>query len=139
MSLRNWKREFYPVPAKEVPVEEALDHSIRKWTGLLEENRKRYKVQLEFKVLSGTGREQGHLSISTETCALCVHYLEDAIQLDPCNKCPLARLREGNACDQTMVGETGLFALSPYAALTVNGDARPMLALLLKAKWRGFK
>lgn len=40
MSLKTWKLEFYPVEASTVSKEDALDHSLRKWEGLTEENLK---------------------------------------------------------------------------------------------------
>lgn len=34
MSLAAWKAEHYPVDAANVPAEEAVAHSLRKWRGL---------------------------------------------------------------------------------------------------------
>ena len=42
MSLTTWKKEFYPVPAKKMPLRKALEHSILKWRGALPGNLRKH-------------------------------------------------------------------------------------------------
>lgn len=46
MSLETWKQEFYSLPASNAPIEQALDHSIKKWAGLQPDNLAKHSVEL---------------------------------------------------------------------------------------------
>lgn len=125
MSLASWKREFYPVPASKVPADEALDHSIRKWRGLLPTALERHGCERsEFGEVVGPGRAS--LDIDTASCALCTHHYWDKF----CKNCPLAIARGNVACCVRARGET----VSPYHAWADLGDPKPMLVQLRRAK-----
>ena len=47
MSLESWKAEFYTIPASKCPEEYAIEHSLRKWTGLLPENLDKHELDHE--------------------------------------------------------------------------------------------
>lgn len=118
MSLVTWKEEFYPVSANVVSKEDALDHSIVKWTGLLKKNLEKHKLTHMSKQIADS--ECRSMIISSCSCALCVHF-EDI----GCPGCPLyASL--GQRCDSTRE--------SVYQAFTTYHDPEPMLAALIKAK-----
>lgn len=84
MSMKSWMEEFYPVEADEVSEADALEHSHKKWTGLLPENLVKHDVtivELHRHIILTDGAEQ--LWIDSSTCALCkVHDLN-------CAQCPL--------------------------------------------------
>lgn len=111
MSIETWKQEFYPVPASEATsdVHTALDHSIRKWTGLLKKNLKKHGLTASWPRI-WEGRKS--FPITTDTCALC-HLYHDA-----CDLCPL--------------GGCGPF--SAFCIWAEIGDARPMLTKLKQAR-----
>lgn len=88
MSMKSWMEEFYPVEADEVSEADALEHSHRKWTGLLPENLKKHDVAPEefYRSLALSDGEHTFL-IDSSTCALCrVHKLK-------CLRCPLINCR----------------------------------------------
>lgn len=121
MSIRSWKRKFYPVPASKVKERDALDHSIRKWEGLQPEALEKHGLDSIGGVLfeRGTARE---FEIHTGTCALCQHYLGGF----NCIECPLSKLRDGQRCD---CGRN-----NPWGHFGIRNNAKPMLRLLKKAK-----
>lgn len=85
MSLASWKREFYRTPANKVSKRYALQHSLKKWIGLLRKNRKKHKVSLNDGILCDESYNE--LSIDSDSCALCNHYMGDYKR--GCKKCPL--------------------------------------------------
>ncbi|TXH54255.1 MAG: hypothetical protein E6Q97_11375 [Desulfurellales bacterium] len=120
MSLASWKEEFYPVRAIECKKEQALDHSILKWTGLLPENLKKHGVFLQNQYLKDFKDPDNLLAIDGSSCALCVwHYAEGWCVVE--GACPiyLATRRE---CGK----EYGLFAR--------EAQVLPMLNLLQQVK-----
>lgn len=135
MSIESWKAEFYPVPAEEVPEEEALAHSLRKWQGLLPENLALHKLipvcNMLFDAEGVTDEVQIQIqqrpvfAVTSETCALCRHH-----NPDNCRTCPLFKVR-GVPCDETVTDDP--HELTPYAAFTKRANARPMLDLLTLA------
>lgn len=88
MSLDTWKAEFYPIPADQVPVEDALDHSIKKWSGLTKENMEKHGVRfVESYCCLTTDSDVAFnpvLGIDAGTCALCLHHLKTK-----CKTCPI--------------------------------------------------
>ena len=85
MSLTSWKKEFYKTPANKVSKRFALEHSLRKWIGLLPKNRKKHSVRLASGCLY---EKNGYiLDIDCDSCALCSHYFN---HLDDCGDCPLS-------------------------------------------------
>ena len=79
MSLASWKEEFYPTPAYACPCDQALEHSILKWTGLLPENLEKHKVFLDGQYLRDPESPNCALRIDGDSCALCVHYCAEGI------------------------------------------------------------
>lgn len=126
MSLDTWKSEFYPIEASKVPVEEAVQHSLRKWRGLTKENLEKHGVikdEDSTKIMYG----KGGMSIDAHSCALCEHYL-DSYQMDnACEGCPLVTVR-GVPCDDDSES-----SVSPYHEFTGKGNPLPMIAALEKA------
>lgn len=111
MSIETWMAEFYPVPADQVPREEAIAASLGKWKGYRKEARDEH----------GTDG----LPPCSDSCPLCAHYL---VEGGKCGDCPLFKLR-GMSCDRPLFhAEIGL--RSPYAAYIVARDPEPMIALL---------
>ena len=127
MNLADWKAKWYPVPAQACNAADALDHSILKWTGLLEKNRE--GLELVGSILADRGREDV-LEINHTSCALCVVHYRPEIEEDPCRQCPLALSRRGVSCDQVCEGED----YSPWQDWLEDHDAQPMLTALHKAK-----
>lgn len=119
MSLESWKQEFYPVEAKSCPKELAVEHSLRKWRGLTEENLKRHGLDRDGSRLLDEDDE--FLGIDSDSCALCWHHSTTTT----CPSCPLAA-RRGIRCDISLRDESG----SPYHAFTKAGDPMPMIRLL---------
>lgn len=91
MSIETWKKEFYPVSAtSRMSKKAAIEHSIKKWEGLLPENLKKHNV-----VINGYGDihdDEVNFEISDQSCALCQKYWVEC-----CIKCPLYE-KLGFAC-----------------------------------------
>lgn len=88
MSLASWEKEFYKTPANKVSKRFALQHSLRKWIGLLRKNRRKHKVHLESGRIYDKNDRYNFLSIDDDSCALCQHFLDTSRK---CPKCPLVR------------------------------------------------
>jgi len=109
MSLASWKKEFYRTPAEEVPKRYALQHSLKKWTGLLLKNRRKHRVFLDGGVLQD--KNGNSLIIDGDSCALCWHWIHD------CIGCPL----QVQECKDV------------YAEAINSGKVGPMIRLIQKA------
>lgn len=104
-------KEFYPIDAHEVPREDAISHSLRKWEGLQPEALAKHKVT--FKAYEGRIQDRhSSLDIDDSTCALCAHHIDAQ-----CESCPLQILL-GGRCD----GFGG-----PYSIARHDKDTQPML------------
>ena len=127
-TVEEWLQRYYPKEACETLKEDALEHSIRKWEGLLHEN-------------LPDGFEPP-VEVDAETCALCYHYTEEYPEEPPvasgdnwieferdCLECPLCKVRGNVRCYQDLPNE-----LSPFQAYNLLGDPEPMLEWLKKAK-----
>lgn len=116
MSLKTWMKEFYPIDAHEVPREDAISHSLRKWEGLQPEALAKHKVT--FKATEGYIKDRhDSLDIDESTCALCAHHLDTR-----CKWCPL-QLLLGEPCDTP--GQ-------PYSVARQEKDIQPMLDSLMR-------
>lgn len=95
MSLKSWLEEFYPVPASEVSKEDALEHSIQKWNGLLPENLEKHQVSYRWEEVQSWNENELFypLSISSTSCALCQHWYDEN---KGCPECPL--VKAGHIC-----------------------------------------
>lgn len=119
MSLETWKKEFYPVDAKNVSEDEAIRHSLRKWRGLTKENLEKHDLEKIGKtILEKAIVDKFH--VDGYTCSLCNFYVDDR-----CTDCPLYKLRSSTPCD--------IGSLSPYRIWVENDDPQPMIALLEQA------
>ena len=130
MSLETWSEEYYPVQAGVATDSDAkaLEHSLRKWRGLLPEALKEHGVELAdvfgvINVVDSGRRRMSAIPINDRTCALCCRHPED------CSKCPLCEWR-GVPCDMEL--EDG--KNSPFNALRDHYDPKPMIALLEAAE-----
>lgn len=139
--LKDWLLDYYPVPASKARTmtdREALDHSIRKWSGLSEEILNKYKLfhsggdLYPYPDDNPGGDAQESFGIDSDSCALCVKHLK---QRDPCSTCPLSIVRDGYSCEST-IREDGVAweAQSPFHYFIVDGNPEPMLKLLRKAR-----
>ena len=120
MSLATWIEEFYPVPAAECPREQALEHSILKWTGLLPENLEKHEVKQCGSYVQNFD-EKNWLRIDGSSCALCQYYYRADFGCRGRDPCPIV-LVTGKTCD------------SLYARFIREGQGTPMLDLLCQVK-----
>lgn len=112
MSLDTWKEVYYQEPASEVPKSRALEHSLRKWVGLREENLAQHGLEPELLHL-------GKIRIDASTCALCHHYMRNVAGM--CRACPLSTVHDGVErvnCDEQ------------YKAWVYSHDPEPMIELI---------
>ena len=127
MSLRSWKREFYPVPAERVAKDRSVAHSLKKWIGLLPRNIRRHNLRLKLGLDNTVPKligKDGSMNIGGDTCSLCEHYQEFGDKL--CVECPLAQARGGHRCDKCIPRERH----SPYGEFSVSKDPLPMIGWL---------
>lgn len=126
MSIESWIEEYYPILAVDTIKAQALDHSIRKWTGATNAN------------LFKHGLKAAPISFTATTCALCVHHNKDKDWINhPCESCPIVEAT-GGPCDYneetSIAGFEPLDEYSPYSEWVRNKNPRPMLALLDQTK-----
>ena len=125
MSFKSWIEEFYPVPARECPKEQAAAHSLKKWQGTLPENLVKHGVSYHYGTLrEGSSR---YLSFDSGSCSLCHHYV-DRYRLT-CGTCPLFIVRDHVACFMKRADETETGSPFDRAETTVE----PMITWLEKA------
>lgn len=107
MNMKSWMEEFYPVAAYECEEAEALEHSHKKWTGLLPENLAKHEIMPEEFYNSAVISDGEHAFwIDSSTCALCRIYELKCLQ------CPLINCR------------------AEYAAWLESYDPVPMISLI---------
>lgn len=132
MSIETWKEEFYPITVREFTLQsrstlELLEHALKKWKGLTEENRKKHHVQKapNSRCLRGTDAD---FPLHSESCSLCRFYSEHhAI----CSRCPLYNVR-GVSCDD-VPQDSDNELLSPWNEFLIRSNPQPMIALLEEA------
>jgi hypothetical protein len=136
MTLQSWKDEFYPVDADCVAPEDAIAHSLQKWTGLLRENLEKHDCSIGLYesvtdhsfLCSGVKDRYGLvLEISSDSCALCSLYFWGRQEHEH-TECPLYGVHGVN-CDDV----TSRKGLSPWYMWVYEGNPRPMIALLREA------
>lgn len=107
MSLKSWKKEFYPVGASTVARDKTktdldlIDHCINKWEGGLSEALVKHDVTYTCRGVNDPklppGDRKSTFWFSSSNCALCQRY--DRIDSNgKCEKCPLAQSRGGVKC-----------------------------------------
>lgn len=141
MSLETWKAEFYPVPASSFTAEtstiDLVEHSLRKWIGLREENLRKHGISTNrwYREIACTESvNDPPLQIDSTTCALCVvaeekHKKEDYAAPSMCKHCILTKLRNGLQCDEVHILESA----SPWSIWLRSADPEPMIKLLKEA------
>ena len=127
MSLKTWKKEFYPTaPTKCKTEKAAVKHSLQKWTGALKENLKKHELECASSGLFEVGTDDVDSSFyfDEHTCALCkVH--RDTEGCVKCEDCVLFGLRDGRSCD--------IGAGAPYITFLTTNNPKPMISILKKA------
>ena len=125
MSLKTWKKEFYPVPASKVSKENAVAHSLKKWQGLTKTNLKKHSVIHDVdhnKITDG----KDFLGIEASSCALCCHHYESG---PGCPTCPLSIARGVVECASCTPREE----TAPYSYWVFHSNPAPMIRWLKKA------
>lgn len=134
MSLETWKQEFYPITAQEaakLSMLGAIEHSLRKWTGLTVENLRYHEMRYAgSSIVDIPGVE---FPITDETCSLCQKYVSPVTApLAPCAKCPLYLSRGMVPCVLRNDDEIS----NPYYAFIYHRSPMPMIkALTLAKEW----
>lgn len=126
MSLATWKKEFYPVEARDAAGSdvEATEHSLRKWRGLTSRSLKKHNMKrapnTSVIYQATDSPEILAWSAAAPTCALCqrAHYA--------CKECPLYAARGGFACTDPRPKESR----APWGKWLDSGSTRPMVAAL---------
>jgi hypothetical protein len=94
MSVDDWVKEAMPVKATDCKKKDALDHSLKKWKMLTNENLKKYNL----KVYNGNLYKNDELVLTLDQnhCALCVWYFDEDKKNsgESCNKCPLFKVND---------------------------------------------
>lgn len=131
MSLESWKEEFYPVEASKCSREEALNHSLLKWSGLKKENLDKHGLTfLMGDILYGDLRTGQLFQIDASTCALCYHHRCENEDEELCATCPLSIARGGASCDRFLPDEHR----TPFGRWCGKADPIPMLEVMAAAK-----
>lgn len=125
MSISSWKNEFYQgrVSKAAASLNGALEHSIRKWTGLSAANLVKHglikdPMQQDMIVNPATGAS---FEVSADQCALCAY--DSRVSNWACDACPLKHVDARCAKFD-----------SPYTHWTETGDTKRMIAALKKAQ-----
>jgi len=99
MTLKTWKKEFYPVPAsKSMSKIKAIEHSLKKWRGLTKSNLKKHDLEYFTGFFSSYIVDDSDelMNIDDSSCALCKKFLPEEEYM--CEKCPLF-IHLGKRCD----------------------------------------
>ena len=126
MSIKTWKKEFYPIPANETSKEDAVKHSLQKWKGLLSENLTRHRVQLSANRarLFEPARGKSLYIVTSGACSLCYHFQVG----ENCTKCPLY-IFMGEACSGEFYKAK---SANEYRIFVSTGNPKPMIEALEK-------
>lgn len=123
MSLKSWKKEFYPIDASRVKdVREAILHSLHKWQGLRQEALDRHGLQIVDSYIGTFRMNSPRLLIGSRSCALC-HLTKS---YSSCAECVLFVSRNYTSCDSHMSDED----TSPWCAWLFYSNPEPMIASL---------
>lgn len=133
MSVKSWLKEFYPVECTDESIKtnlQAVQHSLKKWRGLTDENLSRHRVNVNEtnhfrsgRLLSG--RSNGSLRINDQSCALCHKHSGE----NDCKACPINRVT-GKRCDQKSYDRVNDVWKSPWHEFQDNLNPEPMIAVL---------
>lgn len=120
-----WLKKFYPKPANKVSKKDAVNHSLKKWQGLLEI--KSYGILRMNTDSKGHFGKDFYLVVDDSSCALCAHFIDEDTE---CPKCPLSIVRGGAKCATKRDDEE----MSPYDLYTKKNNPKPMIKWLEVAK-----
>jgi len=124
MSLKTWKRKYYPTTASTAARRGTLAsvrHSLKKWSGLSKEILEEHDLRkVGYTIIDNSGDSE--LRIADTSCALCIRYIDRSVK-DACHACPLAIVRGGVPCDEKLPSEE----ISPYHIWTWYCDPQPMI------------
>lgn len=142
MSQKTWLEEFYPKSAQEfMTEEEAIVHSLTKWTGLRPENLAKHGMVAKAYQIESEIRQPGEdaFRIDATTCALCDKFYDDSSDYYDdednqimCASCPIYEVR-GYPCDEQIPYEE---EEAPYFEFANGNDIKnpePMIYWLVKA------
>lgn len=131
IGLEAWKKEYYPTSASKCKTQfEAVEHSMRKWEGLLKKNLKRFGLLKDGRRILEIPRVDGGIfNVDVETCALCC---VSKYTRYGCGRCPLYDVRGGVECDRP--GDCDRSQISPHFEFVKYGNASSMLRWLRKTK-----
>ena len=141
MSLKTWKKEFYPKSAKRTKISEAVEHSLQKWRGILPDNLKKHGLERDINRIDEVAppadrygslylrpyvNNRPDFRLDDETCSLCVWYYNDdaSDECSSCATCPLFKAT-GKSCAD---GE------SLYSEAIYDGKVNRMVKALAKAR-----
>lgn len=146
MTFNTWKKEFYPINARtaadKAKTVDGFDdvalvqHSLKKWIGLRDENLKRHGVEIvEYnhgsKYITSGGNRLVELHIDSGSCALCDAHIKSYDEHDhPCETCPLYQSRGNIACDDYNEYEDEENVEPPWFQFSTNDDPEPMIKAL---------
>lgn len=108
MSQETWMKEFYPVPAHDIPKNKAIKHSLVKWYGLRKESLEKH------------GLNAPPIDVDDQSCALCQRYNYGPRYF--CKNCPLAEYLGRPCASWTKKHE--------FEAYEIKGNPEPMIAAL---------
>lgn len=121
MSLKTWKKEFYPVSASKIKKSDwigAIEHSILKWEGAKPKSLKAHGlVKVDGFISLADDAAGKDFYFGDSSCALC------RITKTNCDICPIT-IATGVTCVALEIGV--------YRAWRQNSDPKPMLKALKK-------
>lgn len=126
MSLKTWKKEFYPKEAIDAIKTElmATKHSLRKWRGLTKANLKKHGLVQTGDFIHKKNNFIEKLCIDDSSCALCC-FNEDS----SCEPCILYKVRGKESCGSQIKDENQ----SPFDLWKNIGNPTAMIQLLKQA------
>lgn len=132
MTVESWKEEFYPIEADRCPKEEAIQHSLRKWSGLTENNLLKHEVKVDgARAIAGGAyvlpmnanglRGNHYVEIDSRSCSLCHHYNQG-----DCSACPITFYKQSEKMDTNQWEQCS----TEYLHWRRVKDPHPMIELL---------
>lgn len=136
MSIKTWCDEFMDVDVEDVAqgAIPALEHSVKKWKGLTQEQLDKHGVRITKCEDSGSIWLGDHICLGCSSCALCHQFLDEDGDEDGyggCARCPITQVR-GAPCDESITTrvEGNIVANNPWFSFSDNRDPKPMITLL---------
>lgn len=122
MSLKEWKKQYYPIPAEKAIQDDltAARHGLRKWQGASAAALKRYRLIRRGSILYDHDFAYDFM-FGSSTCALCTRCACN------CDICPGTHANDGRACCDRLTTPSNTPPLTPYSVFVETGNVRPML------------